>query len=148
MPYPFYQQPNQYNALYTPPQMAYSTPQIGYPSNYTNPQQNAPQNDADSRIWVQGEGGANSYLVAPNSFVRLWDSQASVFYEKRADASGRPTTEVYEYKKRGEVVPMNNETSTLETQLKELEKRIATLEQRGANNVKSNVKSITDDTEL
>ena len=26
-------------------------------------------------IWVQGEAGAKSYLVAPNTTVQLWDSE-------------------------------------------------------------------------
>lgn len=57
----------------------------------------------DDRIWVQGEGAATSYLVAANGFVRLWDSTAPVFYEKQADAQGKPLPMViYDYKRRGE----------------------------------------------
>ena len=41
-------------------------------------------------IWVQGEAGAKSYLVAANSTVMLMDSEADVFYLKSADASGMP----------------------------------------------------------
>ncbi len=41
-------------------------------------------------IWVQGETGAKSYLVAANSTVMLMDSEADVFYLKSADASGMP----------------------------------------------------------
>ena len=63
------------------------------------------QSSQDERIWVQGEGAAQAYLVAPNSFVRLWDSLAPVFYEKRADQSGRPYMETYEYKRRGSQTP-------------------------------------------
>lgn len=40
--------------------------------------------------WVQGEMGAKSYLVAPNTTVLLLDSEAKKFYLKSADASGMP----------------------------------------------------------
>lgn len=40
--------------------------------------------------WVQGEAGAKSWLIAPNTSVILMDSEANVFYLKSADASGVP----------------------------------------------------------
>lgn len=37
--------------------------------------------------------------MAANGFVRLWDSNKPIFYEKRADMNGRPMPLVaYEYK--------------------------------------------------
>ncbi len=55
----------------------------------------------DDRIWVQGEGAATSYLMAPNGFVRLWDSTAPVFYEKQADAQGKPLPlRIFDYTER------------------------------------------------
>lgn len=71
-----------------------------YQNNYAQqqqPQQNtSPQ---DERIWVQNETSAEAYLLAPNGFVRLWDSGRPVFYEKRADATGRPMPmRMFEYK--------------------------------------------------
>ena len=58
---------------------------------------NAPQQD--ERIFVSNQQAAESYLVAPNSFVRLWDSNRDVFYEKSADYTGRPMAmRVFEYK--------------------------------------------------
>lgn len=48
-------------------------------------------------IWVQGEAGAKSYLVAPNQSVPLWDSEAQVIYIKSADASGMPSIKVIDY---------------------------------------------------
>lgn len=41
-------------------------------------------------IWVQGEAGAKSYLVAPNTTVMLMDSESQRFFLKSADASGMP----------------------------------------------------------
>lgn len=53
----------------------------------------------DERIWVSSQQSAESYLVAANSFVRLWDSSRPVFYEKSADCTGRPMQmKVFEYK--------------------------------------------------
>lgn len=73
------------------------------PGNYQNnfgnnqPQQN--NATLDERIWVSNQQAAESYLVAANSFVRLWDSSQPRFYEKSADCTGRPMQmKVYEYK--------------------------------------------------
>lgn len=66
--------------------------------------QQTPAPMVDERIWVTSQQAAEAYLVAANSFVRLWDSSQPRFYEKSADCTGRPMTmKVYEYK---EVSPM------------------------------------------
>ena len=51
-----------------------------FPMTYQNPyyqqmyqQQPTQQQQNNSIIWVQGEAGAKSYLVAPNDTVQLWD---------------------------------------------------------------------------
>lgn len=61
------------------------------------PQGNSFQNGTSSPIWVQGEAGAKSYMVAPNQTVTLWDSEAQVIYLKSADASGMPSIKVLDY---------------------------------------------------
>ena len=82
----------------------------------------------DERIWVQNETGAESYLVAANGFVRLWDSNKPYFYEKRADASGRPFPIVtYKYEK---VEPRAEMRIEYEDKIKSLEARIKALEER------------------
>ena len=54
-------------------------------------------------IWVQGEAGAKSYLVAPGSTVMLMDSEGERFYLKSADASGMPMPlRIFDYKERTE----------------------------------------------
>ncbi|MCQ2507286.1 MAG: hypothetical protein MJ097_00695 [Dorea sp.] len=108
----------------------------------------------DDKIFVQGELSAQAYLVAPNSFVRLWDSTQNVFYEKRADQTGRPYMEVYEYKKRDNLTaqPVSNNSHAIdyEDKINALSKEISTLrgkiealERKGAdiNDAESN----TDD---
>jgi hypothetical protein len=69
-----------------------------YPQ-YQQPQiQNTPQSQQNTGIiWVQGEAGAKSYLVAPNSTVQLWDSESQVIYLKSADASGMPSMRILDY---------------------------------------------------
>ena len=62
-------------------------PQTQMPAQ-PQPQQNTQQ--YNSKIYVQGDAGAKSYLVAPGNTVILWDSEAPVFYEKSADYSGVP----------------------------------------------------------
>lgn len=58
-----------------------------------------PAPSVDERIWVTNQQAAEAYLVAANSFVRLWDSSQPRFYEKSADCTGRPMAmKIFEYK--------------------------------------------------
>jgi len=78
--------------------MAYNN--FGYPNySYYQTPQILPQNNPTPQnlIWVQGEAGAKSYLVAPNSTVTLWDTESQTIYIKSADASGMPTMKVLDY---------------------------------------------------
>ena len=54
------------------------------------PMQVTSSQPANSIIWVQGETGAKSYPVAPNTTVLLMDSESGRFYLKTADHSGMP----------------------------------------------------------
>ena len=54
------------------------------PTTATPPQGNS------GLVWVQGEAGAKSFLVAPGTTVMLMDSESPVFYLKSADQSGMP----------------------------------------------------------
>lgn len=65
--------------------------------------QQVPQQQASSSIvWVQNEMEAAGYLVAPNSAVTLWDSNAPVVYLKQADASGKPSMKIYDLVERAQ----------------------------------------------
>ena len=81
---------NGFPATYQPMyyQQQYQAPQ---PQQASIPQQN------NGIIWVQGEAGAKSYLVAPNSTVQLWDSEKQTIYLKSADASGMPSMKTLDY---------------------------------------------------
>lgn len=78
-------------------------PQMGFyqqPLTSQVPQVNTQpvqQSNNASPIWVQGEAGAKSYLVAPNNSVMLMDSEGAYFYMKSADPSGMPITKKYAY---------------------------------------------------
>ena len=59
------------------------------------------QQQSNQIIWVSGETGAKSYLVAPGNTVMLLDAENSVFYLKSADASGMPLPlRIFDYKER------------------------------------------------
>ena len=79
-----------------------------FPQNYQMPAYYPTQSNAyptqqsvgtntNALIWVQGEAGAKSYMVAPNQTVVLWDSEQDVVYIKSADASGMPNVKVLDY---------------------------------------------------
>ena len=81
----------------------------GYmPQFYGQQMQQQPQQQAPTSgmIWVQGEAGAKSYLVAPNTTVQLWDSEAQVIYLKSADAAGMPSMKIIDYTIRDSTPPM------------------------------------------
>ena len=111
-----------------------------YQPQYQNQYQNQYQQPQDERIWVQSEQAAENYLVAPNGFVRLWDSTKPIFYERRADATGRPLPmDVYEYQRKSAAGQID-----ISQELNEIKDRIAALENK--KGVKSNAKSNADDT--
>ncbi len=78
----------QFNGYY-PPGQSYMQPQ------YYNPQPVQPQ--TSGIIWVQGEVGARSYLVSPNTKVALWDSEAPIIYIKTSDQNGVPSMRIIDY---------------------------------------------------
>lgn len=84
---------------------------VYYSNQYQQPPAQAPmqtpqtiptqQPTGNSLIWVQGEAGAKSYLVAPNTTQMLMDSESDVFYLKSTDASGMPLPlRIFDYKER------------------------------------------------
>ena len=72
----------------------------GFPATYQQyyPQPIVQQSQSQSGLnWIQGEQSAKSYLVAPNSSVVLFDSEAQTIYIKSADASGMPSMKILDY---------------------------------------------------
>lgn len=66
-----------------------------------------PQQASQGLLWVQGEAGAKSYLVAPNTTVLLMDADAQRFYLKSTDPSGIPSLRTFEFT---EVLPTHLQT--------------------------------------
>lgn len=107
--------------------MAYN---FNFPSNYQPYYQ---QNNGI--IWIQGEAGAKSYMVAPNNTVALFDSEAQVIYLKSADASGMPSIKTLDYTIRElpsqthenaaeERFATKEDISTLEAEIAEIRKEL------------------------
>ena len=74
--------------------MTYQPQQMYYPQMQNQAQQTQ---NGNNLIWVSGEAGAKAYLVAPNTTVTLWDSEAQVIYLKSADATGMPSMKIIDY---------------------------------------------------
>lgn len=114
--YPIYQQPytqpyqDRYTQLQTQYQMMPQTPQI-----------------SQGLLWVQGEAGAKSYLVAPNTTVLLMDSEAQRFYLKSTDGSGMPNLKTFEY---SEVLP--NSVQAMSGSFENLDTKYVTREEYDA----------------
>ncbi len=81
------QQPMMQGSQMQPPQ---PVQQIPSPSPMAGSAQN------NGIIWVQNKFEADSYLVAPNSAVALWDANNPVIYLRQADSTGKPSTKVYD----------------------------------------------------
>lgn len=102
MPYPYtYQNPyqNYYPVSYQPMyQQGYQQPT----AQQAQPQQTVSQMTNTGRIWVNGKSEAEFYPVAPNTAVDLWDRNGTTLYQKRADATGRPSIIVCDIVERSE----------------------------------------------
>lgn len=81
---------NPYNPYLNP--FPYQSPVIPQQQQVPQPAQNN-----QGLIWVSGEVGAKSYLMAPNSTAMLMDSESSRFFIKSTDGAGMPTIRTYEY---------------------------------------------------
>lgn len=90
---------NYFPAGYQP---AYYPQMQGTQMSLANQPQPQPQQASTDIKWVQGEAGAKSYMVAPNTSVTLWDSESHTIYIKSANASGLPTMTVIDYTIRSE----------------------------------------------
>lgn len=85
--------------------------------------------------WVQGENGAKSYLIAPNTTVALWDSEDHKIYIKSSDASGMPQMKTLEYKVLGgEEIADKDELSKLKEEIESLREDIDLLKKTAKEN--------------
>ena len=98
-PYPTIQNYSNYQPMPQPYADRLTQLQNQYQQAVNVPQMQAvPQPQVNQGLlWVSGEVGAKSYLVAPNSTVLLMDSDSSRFYLKSADNAGMPSLRIFEY---------------------------------------------------
>ena len=115
MPQPY---PDRLTQLQNQYQQAVNVPQV----------QTMPQTQVNQGLlWVSGEVGAKSYLVAPNSTVLLMDSDSQKFYLKSADGAGMQSMRVFEYT---EVTNApQNAPQALNSDLKQLDDKYVTREE-------------------
>ena len=93
-------------------------------------QQQAPQNGF---VWVDGIEEANNFYVAPNNAVQLWDKNLPCIYKKSADATGKPTMQIFDLVERKNEQPQKPTEFDLsgfvkKDELAHLEERISALE--------------------
>ena len=133
-----------YPSYYTPSYNMYSQMQNIPQMSPTAMTANPPQTN-QGLIWVCGETGAKSYLVAPNNTVLLMDSEGNRFYLKSSDNAGMPTLKTYEYKEviQNNIQPQSNvdyvtrdEYTALENKYNDLVNKIEELSKERKTTVK------------
>lgn len=94
-----YYQPMGYTPMFQPQyQQMQGQLQNGSPAQ----PQFQPQQAQASIIWVDGYNEAAMYPIAPNAAVALWDKSAPAIYLKRADATGKPSLQIFDLVERKE----------------------------------------------
>jgi hypothetical protein len=99
---PYFQQQPYYNAGAMPDMLNQQKMQYQNPMQPQPTPQPTPTNDM---IWVLGEVEAQSYPVAPNNTVTLWDKNQKTFYVKTANAQGIPSIQTYDFSERTQNAP-------------------------------------------
>ena len=104
-----------YNAYFP---MAYPNYGNYYPQAYQPavqpqqvPTQPQPIQNQNSIIWVSGLVEAQSYPVAPNYAVALWEQSGKTIFLKSADATGKPSIRIYDLVERTESATTASNTS-------------------------------------
>ena len=90
----FQQQPNFYGNGAMPDMLNQQKMQ------YQQMPQQAMPTQADPMLWVLGQTEAESYPVAPNNTVTLWDKNNPTIYIKSANAQGVPSIRILDFVER------------------------------------------------
>lgn len=92
---------NQFKGQYQQPMAQMQQPMMQQPVQQMPIQMQPTQMScANDMIWVLSEGEAQSYPVAPNNSVILWDKNSDVVYIKSVNAQNVPSFRVLDYKER------------------------------------------------
>jgi hypothetical protein len=102
----FQQQPNFYGNGAMPDMLNQQKMQ------YQQMPQQAMPTQSDPMLWVLGQTEAESYPVAPNNTVTLWDKNNPTIYIKSANAQGVPSIRILDFVER---VPNGSKTPTEHT---------------------------------
>lgn len=108
---PYFQQPNYYGNNGASPDMLnqmkgqYQPQMVQHPMPQPMPTQTQP----DPMLWVLGQTEAESYPVAPNNVVTLWDKNTPTIYIKSANAQGVPSIRILDFTERTSNTPKSPE---------------------------------------
>lgn len=108
---PYFQQPNYYGNNGASPDMLNQMkgqyqPQM---AQHPMPQPMPTQTQPDPMLWVLGQTEAESYPVAPNNVVTLWDKNTPTIYIKSANAQGVPSIRILDFTERTPNAPKSPE---------------------------------------
>lgn len=123
-PYPniyqpaFYPQPMQpQNQMLQNPQqlpMQNQQPQPMQQQAQTQQMQPPGLQQSNGMIWINGKSEADSWPVLPGNAVALWDSNAPTVYLRQADATGKPSTKVYDLVERTDERPAQKQPTEID----------------------------------
>jgi hypothetical protein len=98
-----------FNPMQTPTMPNVAENQNQFTPQYQAPTQNnpvtMPQTPMSDMIWVLGQTEAESYLVAPNNSVVLWDKSNPTIYVKSVNAQGVPSMRILDFVERTQNAP-------------------------------------------
>lgn len=99
---PYFQQPNYYGNNGASPDMLNQMKGQYQPQmvQHSMPQPMPTQTQPDPMLWVLGQTEAESYPVAPNNVVTLWDKNTPTIYIKSANAQGVPSIRILDFTER------------------------------------------------
>lgn len=96
-----YYRGNYMNPMQTSPVQQYQPNDVMYQQAYQpQTQPFSSPNNGDMMIWVLNKNEADSYPVAANNSVVLWDKNMPTIYIKSSDARGVPTMRVLDFTER------------------------------------------------
>lgn len=104
---PFYRG-GYFNPMQTPTMPAMAENQNQFAQPYQAPMQPPPMatpTPNNDMIFVLGQNEAESYPVAPNATVTMWDKNQKTFYIKTANAQGIPSMQIYDFTERPQNTP-------------------------------------------
>lgn len=87
------------------PQMPMAENQGQFAQPFQQPIQQPMPIQNNDMIFVLGQNEAESYPVAPNATVTMWDKNQKTFYIKRANAQGVPSMQIYDFTERTQNTP-------------------------------------------